>query len=119
MRAKEFIPEGKKSSEQLPKSARASLPNAEYWPELDNSTPYHAFRFSVAMAGQPKHDMPKEGPTHGQKLVTIGYTKADKEIVDSTAKSLGYKGKPLSTDKSEEEPDVNIQSPVADWTKKK
>ena len=97
-------------------NARDSLPNAEYWPELDNSSPYHAFRFSVAMAGEPANQMAKDGPS-GQKLVTIGYTKADKEIIDATAKSMGYKSKQLSTDGSNETFDVGTTSPVAQWMK--
>ena len=118
MRAREFVKEGK-GAEKFTASSRAALPNAEYWPDLDNSTPYHAFRFSVAMAGEPKEHMSKEGPTHGQKLVTVGYSKAEREIIAATAKSMGYKGKPLSTDGSEETDDTNVVSPVANWMNKK
>ena len=111
MRAREFVNEDK---EKLRKGSRYALPNARRWPDLDNSSPYHAFRFSVAMAGSPNEDMPLDGPI-GQKLVTIGYTDADEEIIERTGKMLGFKSQEISTKGSEELPSADTTSPVANW----
>lgn len=116
MRAREFIKESK-PQEKLSADARSAIPDSEYWPDLDNSSPYHSFRFSVAMAGEPEVSMAKEGPS-GQKLVTVAYTKAERDIIDATAKTMGYKPKQLSTPGSTETDDVHTTSPVANWMKK-
>ena len=115
MRAREFIiSEGK---EQLKADAISSIPNAQRWDALDNSSPYHAYRFGVALAGMPDYPMNLEGPV-GQKTVTIGYTEADDEIIKATGKHLGFQGIVLTPRGSKELSDTNITSPVADWNKK-
>lgn len=110
MRIFEIISESLGKS-KLPKNSRYGIPDARVWPELDNSSPYHAFRFGVAMAGSPEKDMPRDGPT-GQKMVTIGYTPEDQEIALSAGRKLGFKSKQLTTKNSEEMPQVNTKSPV-------
>ena len=107
MRAKEFIIE----DEGFDASAKAAMPNASVWPDLDNSSPYHAFRFGVALAGSPNKTYPKDGP-YGQKMVTLGYTKADQEILDATGRSMGFKSKSLTPSGSSEMPDNHTKSPV-------
>ena len=79
---------------------------------LDNSNPYRMWRFMVAAAGHPEGtDMTTEGPT-GSKMVTLAYTKADQEILDSTARAMGEVGTELS-DMASTEPDfINTASPV-------
>ena len=109
MRASEFIKEGK-----LRKGAVASIPNAHIYPDLDNSSPYHAYRFGVAMAGAPDYIMDKDGPS-GQHMVTIGYSKACNDITQSTAKKLGFKRKGLTSAGSNETDTVGTVSPVANW----
>ncbi|NBO29838.1 MAG: hypothetical protein EBV10_11485 [Synechococcaceae bacterium WB6_1A_059] len=114
MRAKEFVQEGK---EKLDKATEKALPNANSFPELDNSSPYHSYRFGIALAGMPDYPMPLDGPTQ-QKLVTIGYTEADEEIIKATGKHLGFRGIVLTSKKSQELSDTNTVSPVAQWMKK-
>ena len=48
MRAREFIVERK---DFLP-SQKAAIPGMQRFPQLDNSNPYHMWRFIVAAAGQ-------------------------------------------------------------------
>jgi hypothetical protein len=92
-------------------SAHAAMPNATVWPDLDNSSPYHAFRFGVALAGSPDKVYPKDGPT-GQKMVTVAYTQEEQEILKHTGKKMGFKGKHISNPPSEETADVSKASPV-------
>jgi hypothetical protein len=66
MRAHEFILEEKK----LRRSAEAALPDAHFYPALDNSSPYASYRFGIALAGSPDDTMDKDGPTQS-KLVTL------------------------------------------------
>lgn len=112
MRANEFIFEEEvENNDQLPASAHHAIPNARKWPDLDNSSPYHAFRFGVALAGSPDKHYPKDGP-YGQKMVTIGYTKADQDILDATGKAMGFKSEELTTPGSGELPSTGNVSPV-------
>ena len=111
MRAKEFIREGKN---KMPDSATQGIPNAHRWDELDNSSPYHAYRFGIALAGMPDYPMNLEGPV-GQKTVTIGYTEADDEIIQATGKHLGFQGIVLTPRGSKELSDTETKSPVANW----
>ena len=107
MRAKEFIIE----DEGFDPSAKAAMPNASVWPDLDNSSPYHAFRFGVALAGSPDKSMPKDGPT-GQHMVTVAYTKEEQAILDQTGKRMGFKHNAIARPPSEETADVNKSSPL-------
>ena len=94
----------------------ASIPNAHYFPDLDNSSGYKAYRWGVALAGMPDFPMPQDGPS-GQKLVTIGYTEADDLIIDSASKLFGAKKVRLTPRGSSELKDTNTVSPVAQWMK--
>jgi hypothetical protein len=120
MRAKEFIiGEARKNSrEKLSKDALDSIPGALRWDGLDNSSPYHSYRFGVALAGMPEYMMPLDGPV-GQKMVTIGYTDADDEILKATGKNLGFSGVILTPRGSTELDDTNVKSPVNNWNKSK
>jgi hypothetical protein len=116
MRAKEFIiREGKTP---LAADAVTSIPGAQRFDDLDNSSPYHAYRFGVALAGMPDYPMNLEGPV-GQKTVTIGYTEADDEIIKATGKHLGFQGVVMTPRTSTEVSDTNTTSPVSNWNKKK
>ena len=103
--------EAKKTKEKLPKSTVTSVPNAQRWDSLDNSSPYHSYRFGIAMAGMPDYPMSLEGPT-GQKMVTIGYTQADDEIIKATGKHLGFQGVIITPAGSKELDDTNVKSTI-------
>lgn len=113
MRAKEFVKEDK---EKLNAAALGAIPNAKVYPDLDNSSPYHSYRFGVALAGMPDYPTPKDGPVQ-QKMVIVGYTDADDEIIKATGKHLGYQGVVLTNKKSKELEDTYTVSPVAQWNK--
>jgi len=115
MRIRDLLDESA-GREPLRKGAIAGLPGARYYPELDNSSPYHSYRFGMALAGAPDIDMEKEGPT-GQKMVTISYTDACDEIIDSAATHLGFKHKKLTPKGSNELDTTGTISPVANWMK--
>ena len=89
----------------------STLPNAHFYPDLDNSSGYKAYRFGVALAGMPDHEMAKEGPT-GLKMVTISYTSAEEEILQKTAQYFGTPRVRLTPDGSDEPSYVNQKSPV-------
>lgn len=113
MRAKEFVIERKESLDPVPKKA---IPNVHQYSDLDNSSPYHSYRFGVALAGMPDYPAALEGPFQ-QKLITIGYTDADEEIIKATGKHLGFQGVVITSKTSKELPDTNTVSPVANWNK--
>jgi hypothetical protein len=113
MRAKEFIRESL-GPQNMAKDQVGSIPNAHYFPDLDNSSGYMAYRWGVALAGMPDYPMPQDGTT-GQKLVTIGYTEADDLIIDSTSKLFGARKIRLTPRGSTELKDTNKTSPVANW----
>jgi hypothetical protein len=125
MRAKEFIVKEAKdmNPKKFRRDAMGSLPDAHAWPELDNSSGYLAYRFGVALAGLPHQKMDVAGPT-GLKMVTIGYTQADRDILDAAQNLVGTPKVRISPGGSQEMPDVSTTSPVANWnsrnnTKKK
>ena len=95
-----------------------SLPDAEVFDDLDNSSPYHMYRFGVALAGSPDNFGDTDGPTRSN-LVTIGYTEADREIIDATKRKQGRTSTKISKKQSQETPDVNTQSPVTSAKKNK
>jgi len=116
MRAKEFIV--REARDMNPKEFRhdamSALPGAHAWPELDNSSGYLAYRFGVAVAGMPDQKMDVAGPT-GLKMVTIGYTEADRAILDAAQGLVGTPKVRITSDGSKEMPDVSTVSPVNNW----
>jgi len=119
MRAREFVKEAKDMNpKEFRQDAMASLPDAHAWPELDNSSGYLAYRFGVAMAGLPDYKMDVAGPT-GLKMVTIGYTQAERDILDAAQGLMGTPKVRISPGGSKELDDTHKVSPVANWMKKK
>lgn len=116
MRAREFVKEAKDysgASGWHPDVAEA-LPNSHIWPELDNSSGYLAYRFGVAVAGLPNQKMDVAGPT-GLKMVTIGYTDVEDNILQAAANLVGTPKVQLTPGGSRESKDVNKTSPVSNW----
>lgn len=114
MRAKEFINETK-----LRRSAEAAIPDAHFYPALDNSSPYASYRFGIALAGSPDQTMDRNGPTQS-KMVTLAYTEGDAEIINKANKIMGVKGKSFTSKKSQESSTVDANSsPVAKIKKNK
>lgn len=113
MKINEIIAEGK-----MTQSAHDAIPNMRIHPDLDNSSPYKAYRYGVAMAAAPNLIGDTEGPT-GQKMITIGYTEADDEIVKAADKFMNSKSRQMTPDKSREMDIINKSSPVAAKKKNK
>ncbi len=113
MRAKEFIPESRKS---LRKSVKQSMPNLTSSGVLDNNNhPYLAYRFGIALAASPGSDnMAEKGPI-GSDFTMVDYTDADEEIRKVASKRMGIKFDRGTGRGSEELSDtiINKVSPVA------
>jgi hypothetical protein len=120
MRAKEFIGEARDyaGAKGFHPDSVSSMVNGHVYPELDNSSGYMAYRFGVAVAGMPNKKMDVAGPT-GLKMVTIGYTQADEDILDAAANLIGTPRVRLTPGGSKELKDTNTTSPVSNWMKKK
>ena len=91
---------------------QSAMPNVRIHPDLDNSSPYKAYRYGVAMAGQPVQDFDPNGPI-GQKMITVGYTEADDNIVRATDKVMKSKSRAITSKGSHELPDTYTTSPIA------
>lgn len=99
---------------QLRKGARAATPDMQTWPQLNNNnSPYAAYRFGMALAGSPDFDagMDKEGPIGGD-FTTIGYSKADQEILDGAARKMGVSSDQQTAKGSNETDTIQKNSPT-------
>lgn len=116
MRANEFVSESKEYSGRsgMRKEWDAAIPDGHIYPDLDNSSGYMAYRFGLAVAGLPNQKMEVAGP-QGLKMVTIGYTPADEEILDAAAGLVGTPKVRLTSKGSRELEDTNKTSPVSNW----
>lgn len=107
------------TEELLRKGARRAIPDLESYPALDNNNDaYLAYRFGMELAGSPDIDVDKQGG-FGSEFVTIGYSDADREIINHARKKFGLKAKKQSNIGSGELPNVNKNSPVAKRKKNK
>lgn len=98
---------------QLRKSTRQSLSGIESYPYLDNNShPYVAYRFGMALARSPDDVIDPLGPI-GSEFTTVGYSDADQEIIDHARKEFGLKTRKHSGKGSEELKNINKVSPVA------
>jgi hypothetical protein len=103
----------------LPDSHQTATPGLRKHTKLDNSSPYHPWRFgahflSGADGKNPyEHEPNRDGPI-GQALVTIAYTKEEQAMIDQAEKQFGWEaGHTLMTpDGSTEVKTVNKSSVV-------
>jgi hypothetical protein len=96
---------------------KRAMPNTVDFPKLKSQDPYKQLRMGMALASaMSPHPMDVES-AFGENMTLVGYTNADMEIIKLAMKILGkdYTGdmEKLSTDESEEAPDVNFTSPIA------
>lgn len=106
MKINEIVSEG-----QLRKAAKKAVPDMEKYQELDNNnSPYLAYRFGVALAVSPNTHMDQRGPIGGS-FTTIGYTDADREIIDGAKKIIGVGSEQETSDHSTEMDVINKTSP--------
>lgn len=118
MKINEIITEAVEQG-KLRKGTRNAVSNIHSYPYLDNNShPYVAYRFGVALARSPRDVTAKIGPI-GSEFTTIGYSDADQEIIDHTRKEFGLPVRKHSTKGSFELDKVNKLSPVATPKKNK
>jgi hypothetical protein len=122
MRAKEFITEHRAA---LSVDISRALPGTYIIPGLPNSDFYKQYRFGVALAGArgqierqqdsiPAYNFEKETPW-GENMIVSSYMDGDIEKdIDYAMKETGVPGSKIliSTNKSEEAPDVDKTSPL-------
>lgn len=107
MKINEIIIEGRLST-----GFSDASPGLETWPELNNNNnPYLAYRFGLAMANNNENSFDRDGPIGGD-FTTIGYTDADKEILNRAASLMGVSPTKRTNERSIETPDVNSKSPM-------
>jgi hypothetical protein len=82
----------------------------------NNSKPYTAYRFGVAMAGSLEQEMSPHGPI-GSDFTVIDYTKEDEKIRKAAEKMMGIKPTMSTGRGSLELNKVNSTSPVPDRNK--
>ena len=117
MKINEVVSESARA--KMRKGTTQSLSNINSYPYLDNNShPYVAYRFGVALAKSPNDVKDLQGPT-GSEFTTIGYSDADQEIIDHARKEFGIKKRVHSTRGSEEVSAVNKVSPVSKPKKNK
>ena len=104
---------------KLRKATCNSVSNIHSYPYLDNNShPYVAYRFGVALAKSPRNVSAKIGPI-GSEFTTIGYSDVDQEIIDHTRKEFGLPVRKHSGKGSVELDSINKSSPVAQRKKNK
>ena len=122
MKIKDIIYESKedKDNDGIPDNHQTATPGLRSHHKLDNSSPYHPWRFAayfLAGAGAPdgkyEHEPAKDGP-NGQSLVAAAYTDGERRILDQAAKAFGWEANhtQLTPDGSTETTSVNKISPT-------
>jgi hypothetical protein len=124
MKIKDIIVEAKENTDLnndgIPDSHQSATPGLRSHTNLDNSSPYHPWRFAayfLAGAGAPdgkyEHEPKRDGP-NGQSLIAAVYSDGERRILDQAARAFGPLADhiKLTPDGSKEVSDVHIVSPV-------
>jgi hypothetical protein len=107
------------NNDGIPDSHQSATPGLRSHPKLDNSSPYHPWRFAAyflggagAPDGKYEHEPNRDGP-NGQALVAAAYTKGERAILDQAEKAFGVEANhiQLTPDGSTETKSVNKVSP--------
>ena len=121
MKIRDIITEGNNSdlnNDGIPDSQQTATPGLRSYTNLNNSDPYHPWRFGAlflggagAADGKYDHEPVKDGP-NGQSLVIAAYSDGERAILDQAAKAFGIEAshKQLTPDGSNEVKDVNKTS---------
>ena len=124
MKIRDIIIESKtdEDNDGIPDSHQTATPGMRSHHKLDNSSPYHPWRYAAlylggagAEDGKYEHEPSRDGP-NGQSLVAVAYTEADQRILDQASKAFGAEAgyKQLTPNGSTEVKSVNNVSPVRD-----
>ena len=99
----------RKGAMSLPASFRHTMPSTSSFDDMDMY--YEFYRFVVALAGNPESDPPSEA--HMRDVpIAVAYTKAEHDMIQRTAKRLGFQPTELAYEGSRELPDTYTTSPV-------
>jgi hypothetical protein len=95
------------------KAAKGAIPGLNTIPALDNnSNPYLAYRFGMALARSPANPIgATEGPI-GSEFTMIDYSDADAEIRKGAEKEVGVKSSSKTAKSSTEMSHIQKQSPI-------
>lgn len=98
MKIRDIITEGNNSdvnNDGIPDSQQSATPGMRSYTNLNNSDPYHPWRFGAMFlggagdkSGKYEHEPAKDGP-NGQALVTSAYSEGERAILDQAAKAFG------------------------------
>lgn len=99
----------KKGTMSLPANFRHSMPSTNSFEDMDMY--YEFYRFVVALAGSPETNVPDNA--HMRDVpIAVAYTKAEHDMIQRTAKRLGFAPTELAYEGSKELPDTYTVSPV-------
>jgi hypothetical protein len=124
MRIRDIIVETKidldSNNDGLPDSHQSATPGLRSHYKLDNSSPYHPWRFAALFlggagdkSGAYEHEPAKDGPS-GQSLITAAYSEGEQAILDQASKAFGPEAafRQLTPNGSTEIESVNKTSPT-------
>lgn len=123
MKIKDIITESNNSdlnNDGIPDSQQSATPGMRTYTSLNNSDPYHPWRFGALFlggagdkSGKYDHEPAKDGP-NGQSLVAAAYSEGERAILDQAAAAFGAEAShiQLTPDGSNEVKDVNKTSPT-------
>jgi hypothetical protein len=121
MKIRDIITEANNSDvdgDGIPDSQQTATPGMRSYTELNNSDPYHPWRFGALFlggagdkSGKYEHEPHKDGP-NGQSLVIAAYSEGERAILDQAAKAFGAEAAhlQLTPDGSSEVKDINKTS---------
>ena len=113
MRAKEFITEDLKQSDEFRPEHDAVLPRSINFPEMSGKY-YDMYRMGMNIAGQGNSsNMEAKTGVVASNLMFTAYTDEELEMVEKMAKEMGQSVNHLVKQKSKEPNDTYTHSPVA------
>lgn len=119
MRSREFIKENQLELGQvkvIPDMRSFGVPGLPIGP----TNYYHKYRLGVYMAGSPENafDYDPDGQM-ADDMVIVGYSSADREILDRALTKFGWKTNQITPKGSDEPDDTHKISPVSNWNKRR
>jgi hypothetical protein len=108
MRAKDFIPEAKKSKAHP--EHKSTMPASMVYPDMDPG--YDYYRFMNIVAAHPHHKAPRDHDHFRDQPFASAYTDAEVDMLNKSLKSSGHKAKWLTKEKGKEPDSVHRVSPV-------
>ena len=119
MKIKDIVNESSGGTGSLTIGAQHALPDTQVFPDLANTDPYLQYRFGLAVAAakavEAGHVEYNKESAFGEDLAIIARSEEEADIINLAKKLYGAGGnsKAISTKKSEENPSVQKNSPIA------